>query len=271
MQTMINRQKILFLSLLLLFIVANTGCSTYTTNTDITFASTTLIGQEPEIYVGDITETADKLTFLGAVEAIVKKPNIFDEDPTPKQADIVLAHLGKEKGADAVIHVEYKYGIANGRITATGQAVKINTTNSYNTKKGEVEKTLEKFGLSADIPVQLNSPEKSEHVYELQRSIPHNLDDQARNEKMIALAKALAKAEAKAEAEAESARSADEYAKIDAMADVDNISHMISSVEYLIKTAKEHDDEDIYKLASILKRMLQEHLEKHERVVRDLQ
>lgn len=270
-QQLTKALKLLSASLIMLMVALGSGCSLYTTNTDITFTSTSLLDQEPAIHVGDITETPDKLTFLGSIVATVKKPNPFDDNPTIAQANIVLAHQAVKMGADAVIHVKYKTGITEGRLDATGQAVKINTINSYNVKKDSIQKALEKFGLNLDESAQSAQPAQQTDTSTQQQfeQTTHNRqitnNDRTTNQKVIALAKALAKAEARAEAEAEEARSAEEFSQLDATADIDLIGHMISNIEYMMRIAKEHSDEDIYNMASILKRLLKQHLEKHQR------
>lgn len=104
------------------------ACSTYKTNTDLTFDSVWLSGQVPAVYVGEIENTADQLTFLGWVDAQVNRPSIMHEEPTKEQADIVLAYQAKQLGADAVTHVTYKRGVLTEMI-ARGQAVIINSGN----------------------------------------------------------------------------------------------------------------------------------------------
>lgn len=260
----------LFASLTFMVILLGSGCSTYTTNTDLSFTSTSLLDQEPIIHVGEITETPDKLTFLGSVEASVKRPSMFDDKPTIKQVNIVLAYqaIKMNADADAVIYVTYKTNVTESSLYATGQAVKINTANSYNVKKGSVQKALEKFGLNPEQPTQSAESAKIVNSSENEKFNQYTSDQKITNAKVVAMAKALAKAEARAEAEAEAARSAEDFAKIDANTDIDLLKHMISNAEYMMKIAKEHKDDDIYKVASILKRMLQQHLEKHQQQYR---
>lgn len=115
---------------LLLAFALLAACSTYKSNSELTFETIELNEYKPVIPVGDLDVTADQLTYLGWLEAEVTKPSILHDDPTERQAAIVLGYLAqKEKGADAVIHVSYKLGgnlSPLTRIKARGQAVKIN-------------------------------------------------------------------------------------------------------------------------------------------------
>ncbi len=116
--------------LILIFLSACfiSSCSTYKTNSKTTFSSTYLSGQEPVIHVGEITESPDKLTLLGWVEASVSKPSIIAKNPTEEQVDIILAEKGEALGADAIIYVTYKTRIGSlflNKIEARGQAVKL--------------------------------------------------------------------------------------------------------------------------------------------------
>ncbi|NRB41052.1 MAG: hypothetical protein HRU20_21700 [Pseudomonadales bacterium] len=111
-----------------LLILMLSACSTYKTNSDISFRSTELSGLNPVLPVGQKVP-ADMVTYLGWVEAKVSSPSVFHEPPTQAQVDIVLAEKAKQLGADVVIHVDYKKrvnGLSLGKLTARGQAVRIN-------------------------------------------------------------------------------------------------------------------------------------------------
>lgn len=111
------------------------GCSFYTTNVnDIRFESTRM-DQRLEIPVGDVEVSADQLTYLGWVDAYVQKPSALEPDPTQEQVNFVLAHIGKQRGADAVIHVTYKEGISlsgRTRLEGRGQAIRIDSLHTEN-------------------------------------------------------------------------------------------------------------------------------------------
>lgn len=114
----------------LLAVLLLAGCSTYRTNSDLSFDTVQLDQYKPVIPVGDVDFAVEELTFLGWVEAEVTKPSILHDDPTERQAAIVLGYLAQqEKNADAVIHVSYKLGgnlSPLTRMVARGQAVLIN-------------------------------------------------------------------------------------------------------------------------------------------------
>lgn len=118
-----NKSAVCLLAALLL-----AGCSHYTTTSkDIRFESTHL-HIRTAIPVGDVEYGADEISYLGWVDAFVQKPSALQPDPTKDQVNYVLAHLAKERGADAVIHVTYKESIGvTGltRLEARGQAIRI--------------------------------------------------------------------------------------------------------------------------------------------------
>ena len=98
------------------------ACSTYKTNTELTFESSTT-RQKPEVFVGQELESY-KLDYLGWVEAEVRRPTMFHKRATPEQADIVLARLAKNLGAQGVFFVTYDFDLF-GNLHAKGQAVRI--------------------------------------------------------------------------------------------------------------------------------------------------
>ena len=98
------------------------ACSTYKTNTEVTFESSTT-RQKPEVFVGQELESY-KLDYLGWVEAEVRRPTVFHKRATPEQADIVLARLAKNLGAQGVFFVTYDFDLF-GTLHAKGQAVRI--------------------------------------------------------------------------------------------------------------------------------------------------
>lgn len=114
--------------LLLLAALSIAGCSHYTTNSkDIRFESVNL-HIRPAIPVGGDEHPNEKFSYLGWVDAYVQKPSSLQPDPTEAQVNYVLAHLAKERGADAVVHVTYKNSIGiTGltRLEARGQAIRL--------------------------------------------------------------------------------------------------------------------------------------------------
>lgn len=118
---------------LILILIAFTGCTHYRTNSEIEFDSLNVNGMKPSIPVGTVSVERHKYTVIEKVTAIVKKLFVFNPDPTKEQVDIVLAEKGKEKGADAVINVNYVSGVGMdtwGYIEATGDAIKIDKSNT---------------------------------------------------------------------------------------------------------------------------------------------
>ncbi|MBI5308630.1 MAG: hypothetical protein HZB37_09945 [Planctomycetes bacterium] len=82
-------------------------------------ATTMLITRE------DITNR--KYEPLGTIEATVKKLTIFNANPTEEQVNIKLEEKAAEIGADAVIRVNYSFGVGLwswGEITARGIAIR---------------------------------------------------------------------------------------------------------------------------------------------------
>ncbi len=116
-----NVRKLGSLSMILsvLFVSA---CSTYKTNTDVTFDSSTT-RKKPEVFVGQELESY-RLDYLGWVEATVRRPTVFHKRATHEQADIVLARMAKDLGAQGVFFVTYDFDIF-GTLHAKGQAVRI--------------------------------------------------------------------------------------------------------------------------------------------------
>ena len=104
------------------------ACSTYTSNSDVSFPSIHLSGQKPSLPVVDAAP-ADQVTYLGWVEAEVRSPSYFHQKPSKEQVNIILAKKAEALQADAVIHVDYKPGITmstRAKLTGHGQAVRIN-------------------------------------------------------------------------------------------------------------------------------------------------
>lgn len=257
------------------FLLMTGGCSTYKTNTKLTFTSTVLNNQKPVIHVGEITETPDQLTFLGSVVATVRRPSMFDADPTKEQADIVLGFQGKKMDADAVIHVTYKQSLTGGRIDATGQAVKINGPHSYNLQKNSVQKALEKFGITPDELTPQAAPPSVVPSLTAQSIVPSLAPpppgpvitgpQSVTDEKVYALARALADAEAKAQAQVETARANEEFRQLEAEADINAINIMMSSAKTLQDYASKYHDETMNNIISRLIQNLEHHAKKHER------
>ncbi len=129
------------IALILSFIGA---CSTYTTNSDISFDSIK-IEQKPEIFIGEEDFESFRLDYLGWMEAKVSRPTIFHSKPTKAQADVVLARLAKEKGAQGVFFVTYNWDVF-GTLYAKGQAVRIHGVDQLTSykEKLKIEKAREK-------------------------------------------------------------------------------------------------------------------------------
>ncbi|MEK6738014.1 MAG: hypothetical protein AABY74_05035 [Planctomycetota bacterium] len=67
---------------------------------------------------------------LGTIEATVKKLTIFNANPTEEQVNIKLEEKAKEIGADAVMRVNYSFGVGLwswGEVAASGIAVRFKT------------------------------------------------------------------------------------------------------------------------------------------------
>ncbi|NRA42616.1 MAG: hypothetical protein HRU21_09970 [Pseudomonadales bacterium] len=108
--------------LCIIFIIsALSACATYSTNTDIAFDGLR-VDQKPEVLLTAEGVEASKIDYLGWVVAEVNRPSFFHSKPTKAQADIVLAHLAKQRGAQAVLFVEYDWN-AFGNLSARGQAI----------------------------------------------------------------------------------------------------------------------------------------------------
>lgn len=110
----------------LALLVGLCACSNYRTNSHLSF-SDRFPYEKPSIPIGKLDVTEDKLTYLGWINAEVTKPVPIAAPPTKEQVNLVLAELGKEKGADAVTFVSYKEGLAGNTLFGKGQAVKFNT------------------------------------------------------------------------------------------------------------------------------------------------
>jgi len=108
---------------LVLSILVLSACSTYKTNTSLTFDSdkTSL---QPAVLIGKQDLEAHRLDYLGWVEAKVTKPSPFHKRPSKHQGDVVLGLLAKEKSAQAVFFVTYDWDIM-GNLRAKGQAVRV--------------------------------------------------------------------------------------------------------------------------------------------------
>lgn len=114
-----------------------TACSTYKTNTDITFESIQ-IEQKPEVLVGGKEFESYRLDYLGWVDAKVSRPSVVHAKPTKEQADVVLAKLAKEKGAQGVFFVSYNWNLM-GALHARGQAVRIHGIDQLATYKEKLQ------------------------------------------------------------------------------------------------------------------------------------
>ena len=117
------------------------SCSTYSTNTDIKFESLQ-IEQRPELFIGEEDFESFRLDYLGWVEAKVTPPSFFHSKPTKAQADVVLARLGLERGAQGVFFVTYEWDVF-GTLRAKGQAVKIYGLDRLATYKEKLQKKKE--------------------------------------------------------------------------------------------------------------------------------
>lgn len=129
------------LSFLCLSVMAFSACSTYKTNSDISFESVN-IQQKPEIFIGENDFESFRLDYLGWVEAKVSKPSIVHSKPTKEQADVVLARLGKDMGAQGVFFVTYNWDML-GNLNAKGQAVRIHGIDQLTTYKEKLKKRKE--------------------------------------------------------------------------------------------------------------------------------
>lgn len=113
------------------------ACSTYRTNSDITFESVK-IEQKPEIFIGEDDFEAFRLDYLGWVDAKVSRPSIVHRRPTKAQADVVLARLAKDMGAQGVFFVTYNWDVF-GALKARGQAVRIHGIDQLSTYKEKLK------------------------------------------------------------------------------------------------------------------------------------
>ena len=102
------------------------ACSTFKSNGDASFSDVDIGSQKPVIFVGDLTEALEEITYLGWIEARVGKSNWWSKVPTKRMVDIVLAELAKKQGAHAVTFIEYHRNMF-GTMTARGQAVRLDS------------------------------------------------------------------------------------------------------------------------------------------------
>jgi hypothetical protein len=123
------------------------GCSTYKSNSSITFESANERLDKPVIYVGELTEEANEFSYVGWIDAKVSKANVFSDKPTKAMADRVLAYLAKQRGAHAVTYVTYKYGIF-GAIEARGQAVRVNSISDIEVAQQKIAELKEQEALA---------------------------------------------------------------------------------------------------------------------------
>jgi hypothetical protein len=118
------------------------ACSTYNTNSDISFESVE-IDQKPEIFIGDNEFESYRLDYLGWVDAKVTPPSLFHAKPTQAQVDVVIARIAKDKGAQGVFFVTYNWDVF-GTLRARGQAVKIHGIDQLATYKVALQKQKDK-------------------------------------------------------------------------------------------------------------------------------
>lgn len=277
--------------LLLLSTCFISACSTYKTNSETTFTSTLLSGQEPVIHVGEITEKPDKLVLLGWVEASVSKPSVLAKDPTEEQANIILAEKGEALGADAIIYVTYKTRIGTlflNKIEARGQAVKLkdNTaqlqgikprraiidpltpeTGPQNTESNTLTETVTK-GPEPEIDYtdrnnDENIPDTVEEVMKIKAtSAPKNAEPvslktavvEQNNEKEQRRLSELEKQSKSCEATLEDVVAYE--------ADYDALNYMIMNADFIMKKSRGLEDEDMQSASLRLMQLLEQQLAK---------
>lgn len=261
----------------LLYLTVITGCSTYRTNSEISFASTKVSEMKPAIHVGEITEGPELLTFLGSVEAEVRRPGFIDPSPTKEQADIVLGYLGKKLDADAVIHVQYRESVTGGQINATGQAVRILSPHSYNVPKNNMKRALEKFGILAEEPAEVVPPATITTTTTVvatpttttpaTTATPATTPQRAQmnQEKIYAMARTLAETEAKLQAAVEAARANKEFVQLEAENDMHAVDMMLRSATILLEQSQQYSDVDMIGVANRLIQNLQQYRRRLER------
>ena len=238
----------LIISLLVIFLA---GCSTYKTNSDITFSSTLLSGEHPVIPVGKDVPS-NMVTYLGWVEAEVTSPHYFSKSPTQEQVDIVLAKKAQAIGADAVIHVEYsnKVNVATlGKLNGKGQAVRINAWHV-----GEPDPTI----VMSDNLI----PNKN-RAKELEMLINPNAKPivaEPQNNFLIPAPTQAAKVEPQAAITAVSASVASTVQKTSSKAEIASLEKMLMQAKALKAYAKENKDKAMYKTATALVRHIEDHM-----------
>lgn len=258
-------------------LIALTGCSSYRTNTDISFSSTLLSGQKPAMPV-DAEVPADQITYLGWVDARVVKPSYFHDAATKEQANIVLAEQAKKLGADAVINVNYKRGINMAtlpKLDARGQAVRINAWHI-----GEPDPSVvmaEHAYTSPTLTLPNNGNTHSKPVIDLNAKAAQTAPSLTTTSvDLTAIVPLTATATIPAAASVTSATTAvntipnaANTATTPSMADpmgidkgeqVNSLNIMLANAKFLQAKAKEHKDKDMYKSASRLVHQIENHM-----------
>lgn len=233
------------------------GCSFYTTNSDLRFENTRLDRKLP-IPVGEPTEPADQLTFLGWVDAYVQKPNVMAADPTRLQVDHVLAHLAKQRGADAVIHVSYKEAVGMNtlkRLEARGQAVRFNSRHANN-------KTTPESFTSVAVTTALPPSDKLRLTEQLNTQpvdMQSAYQTPAEQAPATPVAKPLPAAVTTADTATRKQLTDSNYTgQRDALTEQrDRLQLMLNNARFLQKKAEEHNDKDMQNSAMRLIQLLE--------------
>lgn len=234
--------------LISLLVILLSGCSTYRTNSDVTFRSTVLSGEHPVIPVGKDVPSS-MVTYLGWIEAEVSSPSYFSKPPTQEQVDIVLANKGKAMGADAVIHVEYgkKVNAATlGKLTGKGQAVRINAWHL-----GEPDPSI----VMSD---NLRPSTNREHELEALINPATPTKNPPIEPQTLALNTAAATV-GLTQPNSNSTQSFTAPAKT-SKAEIASLQQILKEAEQLKEHAKRNKDKAMYKTANLLVRQLEDHI-----------
>ncbi len=224
------------------------ACSSFKTNTNISFDSADVGDQKPALFVGNIKETPDKLTYLGWVEAKIKKPIFGDGKPNQQQADIILAHQAKKMGADAVTHITYKIGFGS-VMFARGQAVKI---------KGKKKptrissKSIQMLSLDKDDPLSA--------ITQIKTLIPPKEAVKNRTqEDLLTQAQILTEALSLTLKQAKKNAQASRFLNDTMDEQRESMGYMLSNANFLLKQAKASQDNDMKNSAQRLLDLLEDY------------
>ena len=220
-------------------IISCSACSTYKSNSDISFRSIHLSGLEPSMPVVD-NAPADQVTYLGWVEAEVRSPSYFHQKPSKEQVNIVLAKKAEALQADAVIHMNYKPGITmstRAKLTGHGQAVRINAWHIGEPDPAVVMAEHKTKDLHEKEQLLLTTPEIAARALDQPETLPA-----APVSTLPILTKPIARTSQHSENKN------------------NMLNHMLKNAELLKQRAKNYNDRSMYKAASQLTQQIENYI-----------